>query len=59
MKRIEHNCKVTIRLGISQYKRNDDNDTIFKRVDNALYKAKGNGRNRIEMEIETENSINI
>lgn len=42
------NIKVTVSLGISQYKYMDDTNTIFKRADNALYKAKGNGRNRIE-----------
>jgi diguanylate cyclase (GGDEF)-like protein len=44
------NIKVTISLGISQYKSKDDHNTIFKRADNALYKAKGNGRNRSEVE---------
>jgi diguanylate cyclase (GGDEF)-like protein len=44
------NIKVTVSLGISQYKINDDQNTIFKRADNALYKAKGNGRNRSEVE---------
>jgi diguanylate cyclase (GGDEF)-like protein len=42
--------KVTVSLGISQYKSKDDHNTIFKRADNALYKAKGNGRNRSEVE---------
>jgi diguanylate cyclase (GGDEF)-like protein len=42
--------KITISLGISQYSDKDDTNTIFKRADNALYKAKGNGRNRSEVE---------
>jgi diguanylate cyclase (GGDEF)-like protein len=40
--------KVTISLGLSPYLDKDDNNTIYKRADNALYKAKGNGRNRVE-----------
>lgn len=43
--------KITISLGISQYNDKDDTNTIFKRADNALYRAKGNGRNRSEIEL--------
>jgi diguanylate cyclase (GGDEF)-like protein len=50
------NLKVTISLGISQYKSKDDTNTIFKRADNALYKAKENGRNRSEIELQAEAS---
>jgi diguanylate cyclase (GGDEF)-like protein len=50
------NLKVTISLGVSQYKSKDDTNTIFKRADNALYKAKENGRNRSEIELHTETS---
>jgi diguanylate cyclase (GGDEF)-like protein len=42
--------KITVSLGISQYIDKDNTNTIFKRADNALYKAKGNGRNRSEVE---------
>ncbi|SFP53967.1 sensor domain-containing diguanylate cyclase [Hydrogenimonas thermophila] len=38
--------KVTISLGIAQFFKNDDKDNLLKRVDNALYKAKENGRNQ-------------
>ncbi|OGO76672.1 MAG: hypothetical protein A2Y23_06325 [Clostridiales bacterium GWB2_37_7] len=49
-----NDLKITISLGISQYQRLDDVNTIFKRADNALYKAKGNGRNRVEYLIENK-----
>lgn len=42
--------KVTISLGVAQYKDKDDENTIYKRADEALYRAKGNGRNRTESE---------
>jgi diguanylate cyclase (GGDEF)-like protein len=53
------NLKVTISLGVSQYKSKDDTNTIFKRADNALYKAKENGRNRSELESLTETSETV
>jgi diguanylate cyclase (GGDEF)-like protein len=53
------NLKVTISLGVSQYKSKDDTNTIFKRADNALYKAKENGRNRTELESLTETSETV
>lgn len=43
--------KITISLGITQFTSGDDTDTIFKRADNALYKAKNNGRNKTEIEL--------
>lgn len=42
--------KVTISLGVTIYKKGDTMDDLFKRADIALYKAKNNGRNRIEFE---------
>lgn len=41
------NCAVTISGGISEYRDLEDFDTFVKRVDENLYKAKGEGRNRI------------
>lgn len=46
------NLKVTVSLGVSQLQENDDDNAIFKKADNALYLAKGNGRNRTEVMME-------
>jgi diguanylate cyclase (GGDEF)-like protein/PAS domain S-box-containing protein len=36
----------TISLGISDFKDNDDAESLIKKADNALYKAKNSGRNK-------------
>lgn len=41
--------KITVSFGITQYLDGDTEETLFKRADEALYKAKNNGRNRIEI----------
>lgn len=41
--------KLTVSFGITVYIKNDTEDSIQKRVDEALYKAKENGRNRYEI----------
>ena len=41
---------ITCSIGVSQYHRIENKTTLFKRVDEALYKAKNKGRNRVEME---------
>jgi diguanylate cyclase (GGDEF)-like protein/PAS domain S-box-containing protein len=40
--------ELTISMGITAYKKDDSEDTIQRRVDKALYKAKINGKNRYE-----------
>lgn len=47
---LEHKTagKITVSFGVTQYKENDTLDSLFKRCDDALYKAKENGRNRVE-----------
>lgn len=57
--RIRHNVeqhdfqvvgKVTVSLGVSHWKGNDTPiEAVMKDADNALYKAKHNGRNRTEL----------
>jgi len=47
---------ITCSVGVGQLHLGEDKDTLFKRADVALYKAKNNGRNRVEMEhIEIQN----
>jgi diguanylate cyclase (GGDEF)-like protein/PAS domain S-box-containing protein len=45
---IDHNV-VTISLGVGEYILNDNIDQFVSRVDNALLRAKSNGRNRTEL----------
>ena len=47
---IEHPIagNITISFGLTEYTEGDSVDSIFKRCDEALYRAKVNGRNRVE-----------
>ncbi|WP_196605638.1 diguanylate cyclase [Pectinatus haikarae] len=38
---------ITASFGVTQYRENDDDETIFKRTDNSLYLAKLTGRNKV------------
>jgi len=40
---------ITCSIGLSQYKNGDNLESWLKRTDEALYKAKQNGRNRVEI----------
>lgn len=40
---------LTVSFGVTAFAPNDDSNTFLKRVDTALYKAKENGRNRVEI----------
>jgi len=41
-------CKVTVSIGVSSFCYDDDENVLIKRADDALYKAKRMGRNRVE-----------
>jgi|GEM_PF-1288712 diguanylate cyclase (GGDEF)-like protein len=42
--------KVTSSFGVTQHDQNDNSPDTFKRVDDALYKAKNAGRNKVVVE---------
>lgn len=41
------NQKITVSIGLSEVKSEDSEDTIFKRVDNLMYKSKNSGKNKV------------
>ena len=43
--------RITCSIGISQSHIHDTKESVFKRADIALYKAKASGRNRVEIEV--------
>ncbi len=42
--------KLTVSLGVSSLRRDDDMERLIKRADSAMYQAKLNGRNRVKLE---------
>ncbi len=44
---MESSISVTVSIGLTQLRPNDNYEKIFQRADEALYKAKENGRNQI------------
>lgn len=42
--------QVTISAGVGEYSNKEDENNFFQRVDRALYKAKANGRNLVEID---------
>jgi len=47
---VEEECGVTISIGVATYRHPEDQDSMIRRADEALYRAKNNGRNMVEME---------
>jgi diguanylate cyclase (GGDEF)-like protein len=46
--RFEIDSRVTVSLGVSQYQPHESLEQLFQRVDEALYRAKDHGRDRVE-----------
>lgn len=43
-----HNIRMTCSFGVTAYAENDTEESIFARVDKALYQAKNNQRNNVQ-----------
>jgi diguanylate cyclase (GGDEF)-like protein/PAS domain S-box-containing protein len=43
--------KVTVSLGLTEFKESDTEDSLIRRADNAMYEAKKKGRNRVEVTV--------
>lgn len=46
-----HTMKLTMSIGLGTYASNDNESSLFKRADDALYRAKDFGRNRVEVQL--------
>lgn len=51
--------RITTSIGVSEYQPGDDAEALIKRADMALFKAKENGRNRVEVAYNKETSKNL
>jgi len=46
---IHSTIRISVSLGVSEYQEHDNGNTLIKRADDALYRAKNQGRNRTEI----------
>lgn len=49
--KFENVGKVTVSLGVTEFKEGDTGDSFIKRADDAMYEAKRKGRNRVEVTV--------
>jgi len=56
---IPHVGRITTSFGVSEYQSGDSKEDFIKRADMALYKAKDNGRNRVEVAYQNKSPENI
>jgi len=49
--RFDQAGKITISFGVTEFKESDTEDTFIRRADDAMYKAKEKGRNRVEVNV--------
>jgi diguanylate cyclase (GGDEF)-like protein/PAS domain S-box-containing protein len=47
----DHAGQITVSFGVTQFMKDDNEDTVIKRADDALYEAKRKGRNRVEVNV--------
>lgn len=53
---IPHVGRITSSFGVAEFHTSDDEEELIKRADTALYKAKKNGRNRVEVSFSSKAS---
>jgi len=49
--RFDQAGKITISFGVTEFKENDIEDSFIRRADDAMYRAKEKGRNRVEVNV--------